>query len=103
MSVAQCDDALGKTALTQLQRRYVDRNTAKTQSRLLPDPRLPADLIQHPIADADDFSAFFGNGNEFGRAARTEPRTVPAQQGFDGRRLIADGMYQWLIDQTELV
>ncbi len=102
MGVADFDHALGKAAVSQLYRRNIHRNAVETQTGTVPGGCLAAGLIQHPVADPHDLAAFFGNGDELGRAAVADPGAVPAQQCLDRRRLAVVGVQQRLVGQAEL-
>ena len=42
-----------------------------------------ASRVKHPVADADDQSGFFRNGDEFVRADQATCRMLPANQRFE--------------------
>ncbi|KAG0767520.1 hypothetical protein G6F22_017642 [Rhizopus arrhizus] len=103
VGVTDLDHTLGETTVTQLHRRYIDCDAIETQASVVPGRRLPAGFVQHPVADAHDLAALFGNGNEFSRAAIADARTMPAQQRLDRRRFALVRVQQRLIGQAELL
>jgi len=83
-SVAQqgIHDAIHEFDMHQLQPGDVDRDGHKTNPPIFPDLELPADLLNHPLAERNNQACLLGDGNEPSRADGSILGMIEPQQRF---------------------
>src|SRR5947209_7656271 len=79
-------NSLNQTAVSKLQRREVHRHCPILPSAVVPLAHLPTGLIEHPLADRDDQTAFFSERDEFVRLNETARRMLPTEQRLRANR-----------------
>ncbi|MNE33915.1 hypothetical protein D3C80_1276110 [compost metagenome] len=69
----------------------------------MPFAQLPAGLVEHPFADADDAAVLFGQGDELVWRHHAQFRVLPAQQCLDTDHAVVAVADLWLVHQVQLV
>ena len=83
-------------------RRKVDCDPQLRSHGLLPDYRLTAGFLEHPLADGDDQPGFLGDGDEGIGHHQAMLGMLPTNQGFDADDLSREQRKQGLVVQDKL-
>jgi hypothetical protein len=92
----------GKTRLPQLRAGDIDRHARLHHARGLPGPELATHLLDHPEAQGDQESAFFGHAEEVFRAHAAAVRLIPLEERFDGLDPVVSQPNLRLVRELEL-